>query len=170
MTDTSMQEPGTNEPLILERLSDLQDQAEYLAHYPDIRSWLVINPLGDEVGEVEELYVNPRNRQIEMAAIAFTSIEGCGGKRILVPVEELLVGDGQVRILTHAERIQLAPEFQEAAPSYEPYYSYWSKSPAGLAEELAPGCVHPFGRLELEGYAELREEEEEEEPVEERTT
>ena len=163
MTETSMQEPGRDEPLILERLSDLQNQADFLSHYPDIRSWLVINPLGDEVGEVEDLYVNPRNRQIEMAAITFTSIIGCGGKRVLVPVEELRIGDGQVRILTHLERIRLAPEFHDGAPSYEPYYNYWSSSTSAISEESVSSCMSPMGRLELEGYEELEEEEEPEE-------
>lgn len=161
MTETSSEEPGRNEPLILERLSDLKDQAEYLAHYPDIRSWLVINPIGDEVGEVEDLYVNPRNQQIEMAAITFTAIVGYGGKRVLVPVEELRVGDGEVRILTHAEKIRLAPEFHDGAPSYEPYYDYWSSSLVGAAEEPGEGLVRPPGRLEMAGMEEIEEAEEE---------
>jgi len=163
MTDISMEEPGTEEPLILERLSDLEDQAEYLAHYPDIRGHAVVNPKGDEVGVVDDLYVNPRDRQVEMAAITFSSAVGYGGKRVLVPVEEVQILDDTVRILTHEERIRLAPEFHEGAPTYEPYYEYWSSQLVGAKEEPSEGVVRPPGRLELEGE-EIEQEEEEEKP------
>jgi len=151
MTETSMEEPGTREPLILERLSDLEDQEEFLEHYPDIRGYPVVNPKGDEVGTVDDLYVNPRDRQVEMAAITFTGVVGFGGKRVLVPVEEVQVVDNKVRILTHDERIALAPEFHEGAPMYEPYYEYWSSQLVGPTEEPGQGYVRPPGRLALEG-------------------
>jgi len=151
MTETSMEEPGTREPLILERLSDLEDQEEFLEHYPDIRGHPVVNPKGDEVGTVDDLYVNPRDRQVEMAAITFTGVVGFGGKRVLVPVEEVQVVDNKVRILTHDERIALAPEFHEGAPMYEPYYEYWSSQLVGPTEEPGQGYVRPPGRLALEG-------------------
>ncbi|HEY3297277.1 MAG TPA: PRC-barrel domain-containing protein [Armatimonadota bacterium] len=150
MTETSGNPPGTQEPLILERLSDLQEQFEYLAHYPDIRGWLVVNPLDDEVGVVEDLYVNPRDQQVEMAAITFNNATGYGGKRVLVPVEEIDIMEGRIRILTHAERIRLAPEFHEGAPSYEPYYEYWATALVGYEDEPGRGVIRPPGRLELE--------------------
>lgn len=151
MTETPMNEPGDREPLILERLSDLEDQAEYLAHYPDVRGRAVLNPTGEEVGIVEELYVNPRDHQVEMAAITFTGAAGYHGKRVLVPVEELQFLDDSVRILVHEERMRLAPEFHEGAPMYEPYYEYWSKRAVGPPEERSAHFVHTSGRLELEG-------------------
>ena len=151
MTETSMNEPGDKEPLILERLSDLADQKEYLAHYPDIRGCAVVNPTGDLVGTVDDLFVNPRDRQVEMAAITFRGAAGYGGKRALVPVEELQFLEEGVRIITHEERIRLAPEFHEGAPMYEPYYEYWSKRAVGPPEERSAHFVHTSGRLELEG-------------------
>jgi len=162
MTEISMDEPGTEEPLILERLGDLEDQADYLAHYPDIRGRAVVNPKGDEVGTVDDLYVNPRDRQVEMAAITFTGAVGFGGKRVLVPVEEIQILDDRVRILSHAERIKLAPEFHEGAPTYEPYYAYWSSQVVGPREEPGEGVIRPPGRLELEGAEEKEERPEEE--------
>lgn len=150
MTETSQTEPGQHEPLILERLSDLDDQAEYLEHYPDARGCAVVNPLGDEVGMVDDLYVNPRNRQVEMAAITFIGATGYGGKRVLVPVEELEFTDDTVRILTHQETVRLAPEFEEGTPMYEPYYEYWGRD----VEEPRTDFIRPPGRLELEGEEE----------------
>jgi sporulation protein YlmC with PRC-barrel domain len=163
MTETPMGEPGTYEPLILERLSDLEDESEYLEHYPDIRGMAVINPTGDEVGVVDDLYVNPRNRQVEMAAITFMGATGGEGKRVLVPVEEIeLVNGKKVRILTHEEKIRLAPEFREGPPIYETYYEFWGTRLAGPTEEPAQGYIRPPGRLVLEGEEAIEEEESEE--------
>jgi sporulation protein YlmC with PRC-barrel domain len=150
MTETSMDEPGDKEPLILERLSDLEDQKEYLAHYPDIRGCAIVNPTGDLVGTVDDLFVNPRDRQVEMAAITFRGAAGYGGKRALVPVEELQFLEEGVRIITHEERIRLAPEFHEGAPMYEPYYEYWSSQAVSPSDEPDAGLARPPGRLELE--------------------
>ena len=150
MTETSTESPGTHEPLILERLSDLREQEDYLEHYPDIRGKAVVNPTGDEVGIVDDLYVNPRDHQVEMAAITFTAVVGYGGKKVLVPIEELEFVDGRVRVLPEDERIRLAPEFHEGAPMYEPYYRYWSSQTVGPAEEEGEGLMRPPGRLELE--------------------
>ena len=150
MTETPQTQPGTEEPLILERLSDLENQDEYLDHYPDIRGRAVVNPTGDEVGIVDDLYVNPRNQQVEMAAITFSGAVGYGGKRALVPVEEIRFLDGQVRILTHEERIRHAPEFHPATPNYEPYFEYWSSEFAGPRERPEEGYASQPGRLELE--------------------
>ena len=151
MTDVPMQEPGTEEPLILERLSNLEEQEYFLAHYPDIRGRAVINPKGDEVGFVDDLYVNPRERQVEMAAITFTGAVGLGGKQVLVPVEEIEILDHNVRILTHEEHLRLAPEFHEGSQMYESYYEYWSEHAVGMVEEPSEEFVRPPGRLELEG-------------------
>lgn len=147
MTDTSMNDPGTNEPLILESLSDLDEESEYLQHFPDIRGRAVVNPTGDEVGTVDDIYVNPRSRQVEMAAITFSGAVGYGGKHVLVPVEEIDFLDGTVRIMTSAERISVAPEFRPGAPSYEPYYQYWGGREE--AEEDVAENMLPSGRLEL---------------------
>ena len=147
MTDVSTEEPGAEEPLILEKLSDLEDEEEYLVHFPDIRGRAVVNPKGDEVGFVDDLYVNPRDRHIEMAAITFSGPVGSGGRTVLVPIEEIQVLDGEVRIITHEERLRLAPEFHEGAPMYEPYYEYWSRS--GDDSEALSEASPPPGRLQL---------------------
>jgi sporulation protein YlmC with PRC-barrel domain len=154
MTEVSMGEAEIEEPLILEKLSDLEEQEDYLAHFPDIRGQAVINPIGDEVGIVEDVYVNPRNRQVEMASIRFTAMVGTGGKHVLIPVEELEILDNRVRILTHEDKVRLAPEFHEGAPSYEPYYEYWGSQAIGPSEEPASAYVRPPGRLVLEGEEE----------------
>lgn len=163
MTETPMSGPGEEEPLILERLSDLDDQHEYLAHYPDIRGHAVRNHAGDEVGVVDDLYVNPRNHQVEIAGITFSEAGGYGGKHILAPVEELQFVDDSVRILTHKERVRLAPEYREGTPMYEAYYEYWGTKLVGETEEPSAGFIRPPGRLELDG-----EEDEEEVLAEDR--
>jgi len=148
MTDTHMKDPGVEEPLILESLSDLDDESEYLDRFPDIRGRAVVNPTGDEVGTVDDLYVNPRSGQVEMAAITFSGAVGYGGKHVLVPVEEIRFRDGTVRIVTSVERINVAPEFHPGVPSYEPYYQYWRGQQA-VEDDVAENAL-PSGRLELE--------------------
>ena len=143
-----MEEPGAEEPLILEKLSDLEDEDEYLVHFPDIRGRAVVNPKGDEVGFVDDLYVNPRVQRVEMAAITFSGAVGSGGRTVLVPIEEIQVLDGEVRIITHEERLRLAPEFHEGAPMYEPYYEYWSGRADEGSDALSEASPPP-GRLEL---------------------
>jgi len=148
MTETIVNEPGTDEPLILERLSDLEDQEEYLQQYPDIRGRVVVNPLGDDVGMVDDLYVNPRRRNVVMAAITFSSAAGYGGKRVLVPVGEIEMREDQVKIMTADERIHHAPEFQPGTPNYEPCCEFW------WGELVGPRKPEE-GRLELEDEDEV---------------
>jgi len=162
MTDTPQEAPGTEEPLVLEKLGELQNQEDYLAHYPDIRGRMVVNPRGDDVGIVEDLYVNPRNRRVEIAAIAFREAAGHGERHVLVPVEELEIADTDIRILTKNERVKRKePEFFGGAPNYEPYYEYWSSQAVDSTEEPSQGFIRPPGRLELEG----QDTEEEERPA-----
>jgi sporulation protein YlmC with PRC-barrel domain len=156
MTDITQRDPETEEPLILERLSDLCDQKEFLSHYPDIRGRGVINPRGDEVGVVDDLYVNPRTRQVEMAAIGFSGAVGSGGKHVLIPIQEIVIAGPVVEILTREERVNAAPEFHAEVPNYEPYYEYWGTQVVGEMEEIEEGYVRPPGRLELEGEDEQK--------------
>jgi hypothetical protein len=84
---------------------------------------------------------------------------------VLLPVEEIQILDGHVRIMTQAERVRTAPEFHEGPPNYEPYYEYWGTALVGTEEEPSANVIRPPGRLELEGETldeELMEEEEEE--------
>lgn len=150
MTETFVSEPGTEEPLILERLSDLEDQGEYLQRYPDIRGRAVINPLGDDVGMVDDLYVDPRRRNVVMVAIAFSSAAGYGGKRVLVPVGEIELQDDRVKIMTADERIHHVPEFHP--PNYEPCCEFWWGEVVG-SKDAEEG--RPPGRLELEDEDEV---------------
>lgn len=164
MTDTPMNDPGTEEPLILERLSDLGDQSEFLAHYPDIRGCAVVNPQDDAVGVVDDLYVDPRERRVAMVAITFSDAAGYGGKRALVPVDEVQVSDRTIRILTRNQAVQRSPHVSESQQVFEPYYEYWSSQLVGATEEPGTGYIRPPGRLEMEGVeVEIESEDEEEE-------
>lgn len=156
MTETEQEEPEATEPLILESLTDLEEEEEFLLHFPDIRGRAVVNPNGDEVGVVEDLYVNPRNRQVEMAAIKFTGAAGYGGKRTLVPIREIEFVNDEVRIMTREDSIRQAPDFCAGAALYEPYYEYWE----GLAETSGAEqeeAAYPAGRLRLVGEEETDE-------------
>ena len=146
MTDTPEKEPVRDEPLILERLSDLESQNEYLDRYPDIRGRAVVNPTGEEVGTVDDLYVNPRNQQVGMAAITFSGVVGYGGKHVLVPVTEITILDGGVRILAADRQAGGARGFPPGSPSCEPCFEFRDSD----SETADQGTERPPGRLELE--------------------
>ncbi len=150
MTETITDDAGMEEPLILERLSDLHDQDEYLANYPDIRGRAVVNPVGEEVGTVDDLYVNPRRRKVEMAAITFTGPVGSGGKSVLVPVDEIRHDEDQVKIMTAYARIEHAPEFHPDALNYESCCDFWGDEAADPQDRPGERNPLPPGRLELE--------------------
>ena len=110
--------------MVLERLSDLKEAKERLGDFADIRGMEVVNPTGDVVGKVEELYVDPKLDAIVMAGINF------GAKRVLVPMEQLeMANDDQIRVMTTPEIMEGAPEFEEEeVVDAMAFHDYWCQA------------------------------------------
>ena len=116
--------------MVLERLSDLEKARERLGDFTDIRGWEVVNPNGEVVGQVDELYVDPKEDIFVMVGIAFQD------KRVLVPVDHLeTTGDGKIQVMTTPEIIENAPEFEEGVDAFA-FHDYWCQ--AGVSEAGEP--------------------------------
>ena len=118
------QEEAEQGPIIFERLSDLSEAVERLGEFTDIRGWEVINHTGDIVGEVDELYINPKTDIIVMAGINFEA------KRVLVPVDQLeIINNSQISIMTTPEIVEGAPEFVESGcVDAMAFHDYWCQA------------------------------------------
>ena len=116
--------------MVLERLSDLDKARERLGDFTDVRGWEVINPTGEVVGKVDELYVDPKVEAIVMAGITF------GPRRVLVPIDQLeIAGDNQVQVMTTPEIVENAPEFEEGVDAFA-FHDYWCQ--AGVSQAAEP--------------------------------
>lgn len=127
MAETYHQKEAERGPMILERLTDLEEARNLLGDFKDIRGMVVINPKGDEVGRVDHLYMDPKQGKLAMAGITFGGVWGFGAKRILVPMDQLeIVDDQHVRVMTTPEIVKGAPEFEEMeGGDFMKYHDYW---------------------------------------------
>ncbi|MHB0913633.1 MAG: PRC-barrel domain-containing protein [Armatimonadota bacterium] len=125
MHEAYHREDAEKGPMVLERLSDLREAMDLLGDFKDIRGMKVINPKGDEVGQVRNLYMDPKQGEIAMADITFGGVWGFGAKRVLVPMDQLeIVDDEHVRVLTTPEVVKGAPDFEEGV-DFMRYHDYW---------------------------------------------
>lgn len=115
--------------MVLERLSDLREAKGLLGEFKDIRGMTVVNPKGEEVGTVDNLYVDPKQGTVAMASISFGGVWGFGAKKVLVPMDQLQVlDDDRIRVMTTPEIVKGAPEFQECeGGDFMKYHDYWCR-------------------------------------------
>ncbi len=124
-------------PMILEKVSDLDSARDLLGDFTDIRGKIVVNPTGDHVGRVDDLYMDPKQGKIAMADISFGGTWGFGARRVLVPIDQIeLVGDGTVRVISTPEIVKGAPAFPELEGSdFARYQQYWRDTMQRKEEE-----------------------------------
>ncbi len=114
--------------MVLERISDLKEARERLGDFHDIRGMTVVNPKGDEVGRVHNLYIDPKLDKLTMASITFGGVWGFGARQVLVPMDHLEVVDGdRIRIMPSPEIVNAAPEFKAGEGDYRCYCDYWTR-------------------------------------------
>ena len=106
----------TERPTVLTRLEDLKDRQDIAGQFQDLRGYEVINPTGNEVGEVVDEYVDTKADEVALVALRFHG----GGDRpwlesartVLVPFRDVEVfGARQVRVKRAQEDLAGAPEF-----------------------------------------------------------
>lgn len=129
--------------MVLERLDDLRDAKRMLGDFRDIRGTTVVNPRGDEVGRVTDLYVDPKQGKLAMAAISFGGRWGFGAKHVLVPIDQIEdISEQFVRVITTPEVIKEAPEFEPMhGVDFAKCEAYWRGAPAGSPSRES-GATH----------------------------
>lgn len=128
METESLQAETEVGPMVLERISDLKEAKRRLGEFHDIRGMTVVNPRGDEVGRVEQLYMDPKLDKLTMASIIFGGVWGFGAKHILVPMDQLEVVDGdKIRIMPNPQIVNAAPKLKEEEGDYRCYCDYWTR-------------------------------------------
>jgi sporulation protein YlmC with PRC-barrel domain len=73
------------------RMTDLEDSRTFA--FPDIRRCKVVNTTGHEVGEVEEVFVDPNTLEPGFALLDYQKFMNSNVKKLLVPWSEVQVLD-----------------------------------------------------------------------------
>jgi hypothetical protein len=75
----------------------------------------VKNPQGEELGELQELLIDPQSGRISAAVLAFGGVLGVGAKRVAISWETLERGLGGEELIAalSKEQLQNAPSFEE---------------------------------------------------------
>lgn len=125
-------------------LIDLRDTALTLADpADDLRGRKVVDRNGDEVGDVDGLIIDEKERRARFLQVGSGGFLGLGEKKQLVPVDAITaVDDEVVRINTERTHIAGGPIYDpEVVPEpryYEDLYGYYDYTPF-----WAPGYLYP---------------------------
>ncbi len=95
----------------LARLSELDVPLE--ESWQDIRNLDVYDISDEQIGSVEDLYVDQQARQPRYLIVSAGGFLGVGKKHFLIPVEEVSrdVGEDRVTITVPKEKVLNSPEF-----------------------------------------------------------
>jgi sporulation protein YlmC with PRC-barrel domain len=98
----------------------------------DIRGLDVYDTTGNQIGHVEDLYVDDQDRKVRFLDVGAGGLLGVGKKHFLIPVEAIAdVGEGRVTIDQNREKVVGSPAFDPndvPEPNYHralyDYYGY----------------------------------------------
>lgn len=113
----------------------------------ELRGLTLLDSSEQEVGPVEEVFLLPADDQ---AAFAAVSVDG---KRVLVPLDEADLGDGQLVVRYEAELIAEAPEAAEGEEAVGPeletaVYEHYGISDATLRDDTGFSSAAPTARTQ----------------------
>jgi sporulation protein YlmC with PRC-barrel domain len=88
----------------------------------DIRGLDVYDTTGNQIGHVEDLYVDDQDRKVRFLDVGAGGLLGVGKKHFLIPVEAIAdVGEGRVTIDENREKVVGSPAFDPNVVP-EPHY------------------------------------------------
>jgi len=133
----------TSPTATLEKLSDanltVADPNE------DIRGRKVLDKNGDEVGTVDDLLIDDRERKVRLLEVASGGFLGLGATKVLIPVEAITTIDEQVHINHTREHVARAPRYDPDLVQDQHYlggvYGYYGYGPfwgAGYGYPMFP--------------------------------
>lgn len=77
----------------------------------------VINPVGEDLGKIEDIVVDMESRQIAYAVLSFGGLLGFGDKLFAIPWEALKLSSNEDEFIFHVHR-----EALENAPGFDKYH------------------------------------------------
>lgn len=110
----------------------------------DVRGRTLVDRNGDEVGEIDDLLIDPDERKVRFLQVGSGGFLGIGEKKQLIPVDAVVrVDDDSVHLGTERTRVASAPAYDpdlihEQPTYYEDLYGYYGYPPF-----WAPGYVYP---------------------------
>lgn len=118
-------ERGTREPatqLPTPSSSSRPAQQGIFLSSKDLVGATVKNPQGEELGEIEELLIDPQSGRISVAVLSVGGVLGVGAKRVAISWGTIGKGVGGEELVAalSKEQIQNAPSFEEANPQSAP--------------------------------------------------
>lgn len=124
----------------------LRDTGLTLAHEEeDVRGMTVVDRNGDEIGHVEDLFIDETQRRLRFLEIGSGGFLGIGKEKRLIPVDAIMRVDEQVHI--DQERSHVA-----ASPGYDPELTPMPEPPTieeiyghyGYIPFWGPGYMYPI--------------------------
>ncbi len=128
-----MGESTSNRLTVFTRMTDLEGTRRF--EFPDIRGWMIQNTTGHEVGQVEEVWVDPNTLRPGLVLLHYKKFMNRNTKKLLVPWEEMLIGDTFVQ--TRPTEEELLPETVAQMPPTQPADTL---SPGSHVTADAPGA------------------------------
>jgi sporulation protein YlmC with PRC-barrel domain len=127
-------------------LQNLNDTGLALAdESQDVRGRSVIDPHGETIGRVSDLFVDQEERKVRMLEIRAGGFLGIGDRHALLPVETVTrVTIDAVYVNETRERLLHSPAYDPALvtdrseENWEPFYGYYGLSPYGSAGYMYP--------------------------------
>lgn len=125
----------------LVRLSDTDFVLEQEAE--DVRSYKVTDAAGVDLGHVDDLMIDDRQKKVRFLVVAAGGFIGIGEKKFWIPVDAITsITDGTVHIDTTVEHVHSAPVYDPGVVHAEPFasqvYDYY-----GVAPYWGSGYIYP---------------------------
>lgn len=110
----------------------------------DVRGRTVVDADGEEIGHVDDLFIDEEEKKVRFLRVASGGVLGIGAQHFLVPVEAVArVEDDNVHISRNRDRLRdvptYDPELSDNADYYASLYGWWGYAPYwGAAYAFAP--------------------------------
>ena len=109
----------------------------------DVRGRKVLDKMGDEIGTVDDLMVDDRERKVRFLRVAAGGFLGLGEEKFLIPVDTVTrITDDAVHVDQPRERLASAPRYDPdlaQEPDWAGLYGYYGYAPYWTAGYAYPG-------------------------------
>jgi sporulation protein YlmC with PRC-barrel domain len=108
----------------------------------DIRGRKVVDRNGEEIGEIDSLFIDEEERHVRFLEVASGGFLGIGESKFLMPIDAITrIEDEVVHVDQTRERVAAGPRYDPELvelPSWLDYYGYY-----GYGPYWGPGYIYP---------------------------